>query len=211
MPDDFGAPYPPSLARLVDAFGRLPGVGKRSAERMAFHFLKVTKDEAMDFAFAIRDLKKNLRSCRRCFNLAEEELCAICSNRARDTDLLCVVEMPRDIIALEKTGVYRGVYHVLLGHLAPTEGVEPEDLKIAELLDRIAAEEPAEIILATNPTAEGDITATYLTQLLAAQPVRVTRLARGLASGTEIEFAGTANLLSALDNRQALDSPQDAP
>ncbi|MFW5856934.1 MAG: recombination mediator RecR [Planctomycetota bacterium] len=202
MPDDHSAPYPPSLAALVDAFARLPGVGRRSAERMAFHFLKCPKEEAMAFAFAVRDLKKNLRSCSRCYNLAEEDLCAVCGNPARDESLLCVVEMPRDVIAIEKTGVYRGLYHVLLGRLSPTEGVEPEDLKIDELFGRLETLPVEEVLLATNPTAEGDVTATYLAERLRERGVRVTRLARGLSTGTEIEFAGPANLQSAIENRR---------
>ncbi|MHC4887381.1 MAG: recombination mediator RecR [Planctomycetota bacterium] len=201
---DHSAPYPKSLAALVEAFARLPGVGKRSAERMAFYFLKASKDEAMDFAFAIRDLKKNLRSCERCFNLAEAELCEVCSNPARDDHLLCVVEMPRDVVAIEKTGIYRGRYHVLLGRLAPAEGIEPEDLKISELLQRVTAEGITEVILATNPTAEGDVTATYLAEELQSHGVKMSRLARGLSTGTEIEFAGSTNLQSALENRRAI-------
>ncbi|MBN1256169.1 MAG: recombination protein RecR [Planctomycetes bacterium] len=201
MPEDLNSPYPPSLSKLIDAFAKLPGVGRRSAERQAYYFLKCNKEEAMDFAFAIRDLKKNLRSCQQCFNLAEAKLCAVCSNPARDNSILCVVEMPRDVIAIEKTGAYRGLYHVLLGRLAPTDGVEPEDLKIAELFKRVKQEEVKEVILATNPTAEGDITATYLASKLRLMGVRVTRLARGLSTGTEIEFAGQANLNNALDNR----------
>ncbi len=201
MPDT-QSPYPPSLTRLVEAFSRLPGVGRQTAERLAYYFLKCSKDEAMDFAFAIRDLKKNLRSCRQCFHLAERELCDICANPARDRTQLCVVEMPRDVIALEKTGAYRGLYHVLLGHLAPAEGVGPEELKIAECLQRVRQGEVREVILATNPTAEGDVTATYLAERLQPLDVRVTRLARGLSAGTDIEFAGSANLASALQNRR---------
>lgn len=201
MADDVQTPYPPSLAKLVEAFSRLPGVGRRSAERMAFHFLKCPKEEAMDLALAIRDLRRNLRSCTRCYNIAEEELCAICSNPAREQETLCVVEMPRDVIALEKTGVYRGLYHVLLGRLAPTEGVEPEHLKIAELMQRVREGEFREVILATNPTAEGDVTATFLASELKPLDVRVTRLARGLSAGSEIEFATEASLQNALDGR----------
>jgi recombination protein RecR len=204
MPDDINSPYPKSLATLVDVFSRLPGVGKRSAERMAFYFLKCGKEEAMEFAFAIRDLKKNLRSCTVCYNLAEDELCDICANPARDDTVLCVVEMPRDVIAIEKTGVFRGLYHVLLGRLSPAEGVEPENLRIGELLDRLDGGSFEEIIIATNPTAEGDITATYIAEKVEKFDIKVTRLARGLSSGSEIEFAGTANLQSALDGRISL-------
>lgn len=202
MSNDHSSPYPRSLGALVDAFARLPGVGRRSAERMAFYFLKASKDEAMEFAFAIRDLKKNLRSCSRCFNLAEDLLCDICRNPARDEHILCVVEMPRDVVAIEKTGIFRGCYHVLLGRLAPAEGIEPEHLKIKELLSRIKEEAISEVILATNPTAEGDVTATYLAEELQPFGVTITRLARGLSTGTEIEFAGSANLKSALEGRR---------
>jgi recombination protein RecR len=199
---DSNSPYPPSLAHLIDEFAKLPGIGKRSAERMAYYFLKAGKDEAMAMAFAIRDLKKNLRSCTRCFNLAEDDLCTICSNQSRDQHTLCVVEMPRDIIALEKTGVYRGVYHVLLGRLAPTEGIEPGDIKLQELMQRIDSGDFQEIILATNPTVEGDVTATHIHDQISGHSLRVTRLARGLSSGTELEFASSANLQSALDGRR---------
>lgn len=198
---DDPAPYPKSLAKLVEVFSKLPGIGKRSAERLAFYFLKCNKEEAMDFAFAIRDLRKNLRSCSVCFNLAEDELCAICSNPARDDTLLCVVEMPRDVISIEKTGSYRGLYHVILGRIAPTEGVEPEHLKIKELVDRIQNGNFEEVILATNPTAEGDSTASYLADKIHPLGVKVTRLARGISAGTEIEFAGRSNLQSAIDGR----------
>ncbi|MFH0910082.1 MAG: recombination mediator RecR [Planctomycetota bacterium] len=202
MPDESTGPYPKSLARLVEAFLKLPGVGKQSAERLAYYFLKCGKDEAMEFAFAIRDLRKNLRSCKVCFHIAEGARCSICQNPLRDGRLLCVVEMPRDVIALEKTGAYRGLYHVLLGRLAPSEGVGPEELKIAELLERVKGGSFEEVILALNPTVEGDVTATYLAEKLNPLGVRVTRLARGLSSGTEIEFAGSANLASALQGRR---------
>ncbi|MHC4871901.1 MAG: recombination mediator RecR [Planctomycetota bacterium] len=201
---DSDSPYPKSLGTLVDAFAKLPGIGKRSAERLAFYFLKCGKEEAMDFAFAIRDLRKNLRSCSICFNLAEEDLCGICANPARDDSLLCVVEMPRDIISIEKTGAYRGLYHVILGRIAPTEGIEPEQLKIRELLTRIEEGNFEEVILATNPTAEGDITASYLADQIAPLGPKVSRLARGISAGTEIEFAGLANLQSALEGRKEL-------
>lgn len=202
MPDTDPGPYPKSLARLIEAFRQLPGVGKRSAERMAYHFLKCSRDEAMEFALAVRDLRRDMRACSRCFHISEAELCDICANPARDDALLCVVEMPRDVIAIEKTGVYRGLYHVLQGHLAPTDGVEPEHLRIAELFDRVRDGEFDEVILATNPTAEGDVTATYLAGELADTGVRVTRPARGIPLGSEIENVGQANLLSAFENRR---------
>ncbi len=201
---DIDSPYPDSLGKLVEVFARLPGVGKRSAERMAFYFLKCGKEEAMDFAFAIRDLRKNLRSCTICFNLAEGEICAICSNPARDDSQLCVVEMPRDVIAIEKTGSYRGLYHVILGRISPIEGIEPDDLKIKELFIRIENGDFEEIIIATNPTAEGDATASYLADKIHPLNIKVSRLARGISAGTEIEFAGLANLQSAFLGRSKI-------
>lgn len=194
-------PYPSSLGRLVEAFAKMPGIGKATAERMAFYCMKTSREEALDLARAIHEVKTGIRQCSRCFHISEGELCDICANPARDNGQLCVVEMPRDVIAIEKTGAFHGRYHVLLGHLAPVDGVEPEHLKIREMLKRLEDGGVAEVILATNPTAEGDVTSTFLEQEIARFGVRVTRLARGIPIGSEIETAGRGNLEAAIRNR----------
>jgi len=204
------SPYPPSVRRLIEHFARLPGIGKRSAERMAYHVLTSSREEAMDLAFAIRDVKKNIRACSRCFHVAEEDLCAICQDAGRDHGVLCVVELPRDIIALEKTGAYRGVYHVLQGHLSPADGVGPESLRIEELQARLAVGEGGdapvrEIILAMNPSTEGDATASFLGDMLKERGIRISRLARGLASGTDLESTTPSSLQFALEGRQSVE------
>lgn len=215
--------YPPSVKRLIEELGGLPGIGRRGAERLAFHILALPRAEAMRLAVAVRDVKNNLRACARCFNVAEGELCAVCANPRRDAALLCVVELPRDVIAMEKTGAYHGVYHVLQGRLAPADGVGPDRLRIAELRRRLteaaAADSPVrEVVLATNPTAEGDATAHFLAELLRGgdkdeaggwPPPRVTRLARGLSAGAELESVTPSVLHFALTGRQTID--EDAP
>ena len=202
------SPYPPSVRHLIEQFATLPGIGRRSAERMAYHVLTSSREEAMDLALAIRDVKKNIRACTRCFNVAEEELCAICADAGRDHGLVCVVALPRDSIALEKTGAFRGVYHILQGHLSPPDGIGPEELRIAELRERIRASREAgtpirELILALNPTAEGDATASLLADEFRGAGVQLTRLARGLASGTELENTTPSSLQFTLDGRQS--------
>lgn len=206
MSDSSASPYPPSVQLLIEQFSKLPGIGKRSAERMAFHVLTSSKDEAMALAFAIRDTKRNIRACERCFHVAEADLCTICADVSRDAGTICVVELPRDIIAIEKTGAYRGAYHVLQGRLAPMEGIGPESLRIQELHQRIKdaadTEHPVqEVILAMNPTTEGDATASHLAEDLAGYDLRLTRLARGLSSGTDLENAGPSSLQFALEGR----------
>lgn len=190
------------LGNLIDRLARLPGIGKKTAERLAYHLLRVPKQEALDLAEAIRQVKENLRHCRICYNLTEQEECAICRDPRRDGQLLCVVEQPRDLMALEQTGVYRGVYHVLLGRIAPLEGIGPEDLTIGPLIERVRQGQFREVIMATNPTVEGDGTALYIAQQLAAFPVRITRLARGITPGSVLEFANKEILTDALSGRQ---------
>ncbi|MFN0135446.1 MAG: recombination mediator RecR [Phycisphaerae bacterium] len=190
------------LQRLIDELRKLPGVGPRSAERIAFHILKSTSDDALGLARTIEDIKKNIRPCGRCFNLAESELCAICADGRRDAGLVFVVEQPKDLMSLEATGLVSGVYHVLMGHLSPLDGIEPKDLTIDALLDRVRGGGVREAVLATNPTLEGDATALYLTELLQAAGVAVTRLARGLAPGGQIEFANRSMLEAAIQGRR---------
>lgn len=195
-----------TLNRLVDRFSRLPGIGRRSAERMAFHLLKAAPAEAEQLAQAIRDLKTNLRICGTCGNLAESDPCPICTDPQRDHGLVLVVEQPSDLVTLEATGQYRGVYHVLMGRLSPLDGVGPGELNIASLLQRVKAGAVREVILGTHPTLEGDGTALYLGQQLAAAGVKVTRLARGLPTGANLESLSKAVLGDAIQGRQEIRS-----
>ena len=196
------AGYSQTIQRLMEEFAKLTGIGARSAERLAFHILKIPKDEAMGLARAIHDVKTKIRSCAQCFNIAEEELCAICSDPRRDKGVICVVEQPKDLLAIESTGAYQGVYHVLMGQIAPLEGVEAEDLTIDVLVKRVAAGGVREIILATNPTVSGDGTALHISSLLAVHSVKISRLARGLPSGGQIEYASKSILTDALTDRK---------
>jgi recombination protein RecR len=190
------------LPRLIEELRRLPGVGPRSAERIAFHLLKAERAEALALADAIRDIKERIRPCSRCYNLADGELCAICADARRDAGVIFVVEQPKDLLSLESTGLVQGVYHVLMGHIAPLDGVEPSDLTIAALVERCRGGQVREVVLATNPTVEGDATALYITDALSALNVRVTRLARGLPPGAHIEYANRAMLEEALRGRR---------
>lgn len=191
-----------SITNLIEELAKLPGIGKKSAERLAYHLLRVSSAEALALADAIRAVKENVHYCRVCYNLAEQELCSICSDSRRDQHLLCVVEQVRDLVALEQTGTYRGMYHVLLGRIAPLEGVGPDQLTIGPLIERVRKGSFQEVILATNPTVEGDGTALYISNLLADFSVRVTRLARGITSGSVLEFANKEVLTDALTGRQ---------
>jgi recombination protein RecR len=196
------AAYPEALQRLIDELGKLPGVGTRTAERLAFYILKCDDREAMQLAVAIRDAKKGLLKCRECFNVTEGETCRICADASRDHGIVMVVEHPKDLAAFERIGRFRGVYHVLLGRLSPHDGSGPEHTSAAGLAARVKAGGVREVILATNPDAEGDATALLLERMLAPLGVPVSRLARGLATGGAIEFAGTEMLSDALENRR---------
>lgn len=228
------AGYSQTIERLMAELGKLPGIGARTAERLAFHLLKAPDAEALALAEAIHDVKTKIRPCSRCFNLAEDELCAICSDARRDTTVIAVVEQPKDLLSLESTGAFRGLYHVLMGHIAPLEGTEAEDLTIDALVARVrqtATAEPGtgnsgessaieqtvspnsavsavrperitEVILATNPTVAGDATALYITSLLEPLGVKITRLARGLPAGGQIEYANKSILTDAINERR---------
>jgi len=198
------AGYGAALDRLTTTLGRLPGIGAKSAERLAHHLLKCPVDEALDLAEAIRAAKEQVRHCERCYHLTEVEqpLCAICRDERRDASLVCVVEQSRDLLAVEKSGSYPGVYHVLLGRLAPLQGMGPDQLTIAALEARVREGGVREIIMATNPNLEGDGTALFIAQRLQEEPVQITRLARGLASGSTLEFASRDMLADALTGRQ---------
>jgi recombination protein RecR len=187
---------------MIDEFAKLPGIGRKSAERLAYHVLRIHKTEALALADAIRNVRENVHYCRTCFNLAESEQCAICLDPQRDPGLLCIVEQPRDLMALEQSGVYRGRYHVLLGRIAPLDGIGPEQLTIGSLVDRVARGGIREIIMATNPTVEGDGTALFISNLLAEYPVTTTRLARGITTGSILEHTNKEILADALVSRQ---------
>jgi len=198
--------YTASLRRLIDELGRLPGIGPKSAQRMAFHLLKVPDEDARRLAEAIIEVKEKTALCPICLNIADTgELCPICSNSQRDTSILCVVEDPRDIVAVERTSQFKGRYHVLHGALNPLEGIGPEQLKVAELLVRLEPEGVAEVILCTNPNLEGEATALYLARLLGPLGLRVTRIASGLPVGGDLEYADELTLGRALEGRRALE------
>lgn len=193
---------PPSLSRLKLEFGKLPGIGPRSAERLAFHILKSDKASALALAGAIRDVKEQVRHCRVCYNLTEADPCPVCSDPRRDAGQIFVVEQPKDVLLLEATGLIRGVYHVLLGHIAPLDGIEPGDLTIDVLVERVKAGGISEVVIATNPTMEGEGTALHIRSLLSPTGVRVTQLARGLPSGSQLEYASRAVLQDAIEGRR---------
>ncbi|MGB0717405.1 MAG: recombination mediator RecR [Phycisphaerae bacterium] len=190
-----------SLARLKEQFQKLPGIGARSAERLAFHILRERREYAEALSQAILDVKDKVINCSRCFNLTETDPCDICRDTSREQGELWVVEEPKDIVSLESTGLVHGVYHVLLGHISPLEGIEPEDLTIEQLVKRVQDEEIREVVLALNPTVDGDGTALYLQDRLKPLDVTVSRPARGLAVGSQIEYASTGMLEAAIKGR----------
>jgi recombination protein RecR len=198
---------PAPIQDLIDAFSRLPGVGPKTASRLTFYLLRSPENLSVDLAEALLVLKSGTGACQRCFNITEAERveCEICTNPERDQGLLCVVEESLDVLALERTGGYHGRYHVLQGALSPIEGIGPEDLKIRELIGRLHSEQIREVILATNPSMEGDATAMYLRQQLVPLDVHITRLARGLPMGGDLEYADQNTLLRALAGRQEMD------
>ncbi len=191
---------------MVDELGRLPGIGPKSAQRIAFYLLKAAPEDAKRLAQAVVEAKERVSWCRRCFNFAEGELCVYCRDERRDSTVLCVVEEPRDIVAVERTQEYRGRYHVLLGAISPIEGVGPEQLKIKELLARVNDEDVQEVILATNPNIEGEATAMYLARLLKPLGLRVTRIASGLPVGGDLEYADEVTLGRALEGRREVEA-----
>ena len=192
-----------AIARLVQELSKLPGIGPKTAERLTHHLLAADRGEVLALADALRRIKENIRKCRQCFNLTEGDLCELCADPRRDASVICVVEQPKDLAALERAGSYRGLYHVLGGRLAPLEGVGPEQLTAEALLQRVLRGEVREVIMATNPTLEGDGTALFVSNLLAGTGVRITRLARGLPSGSVLEFANNQMLADALEGRRA--------
>lgn len=200
--------FGPAVQKLIDELSKLPGVGPKTAQRLTFHLLKLPPEEALPLAQALIEVKEVVRFCRRCFNLTEEELCDICRDTRRDVTTICVVEEPGDILSIERTHEYRGLYHVLGGALSPLDGIGPQKLHLTELTDRVRAEETREVIVATNPTMAGEATALYIAEelrpLVAAGTLRITRPAAGLPMGGDLEYADEVTLGRALTGRREL-------
>lgn len=202
MPGVYAGP----VQALIDELGRLPGIGPKSAQRIAFHLLKVSGEEAHRLARAISDAKAKVQFCKRCCNVTDAELCGICTDARRDQHVICVVEEPRDVVAIEKTGEFRGLYHVLHGAMSPIDGIGVEQLRVRELLARLQTEPVTEVILSTNPNVEGETTALYLARLLKGTGITVTRLASGLPVGGDLEYADELTLGRALAGRRSVDA-----
>ena len=194
--------FPDSILRLIDRFSKFPGIGKKTAQRMAFHVLKDSKENALSLAEAVSDVKSNIAACSLCGGITEQDPCTICDDPKRDNKLICVVEVPADIYAFERTSGFNGVYHVLGGVLSPLDGVGPDELNIDSLVDR--ADSGNEIVLALNPSIEGDTTCLYINKLLDESDVKITRLARGIPVGGELEYTDDATLLRAMEGRTSL-------
>lgn len=193
-----------SVTHMIEQLSRLPGIGRKSAERLAYHLLRVPESEAFALSDSIRTVRENVRYCDICFNLAESEMCNICRDPGRDQKTICVVQQPRDLMAIEQAGTYRGLYHVLLGRIAPLENIGPDQLTIDSLVGRVAEGDFTEVIMATNPTVEGDGTALHISNLLAEYDVAMTRLARGITTGSILEYTNKEILADAMSGRQPL-------
>lgn len=196
--------YSPSIEKLIEAFEKLPSIGHKTAARLAFHMLNSSEEEINNFVNAITNAKKNLKYCSKCFNISDTDPCIICSNPKRDESIICVVEDVRDIIAMERTHEFNGVYHVLHGSISPMKGVGPDDIKVKELLARLTDGKVKEIILATNPRVEGEATAMYLSKLIKPLGIKVTRIARGIPVGGDLEYTDEITLMQALEGRREL-------
>lgn len=197
--------YTPAVQTLIDELGKLPGVGPKSAQRIAFHLVKLSEEDAMRLSTAIREAKEKVRFCEKCFNMSDELICEICSDSRRDPSLVCVVEEPRDIVAVERTQEYKGFYHVLQGAINPIDGIGPEQLRVKELLTRLQENPISEVILCTNPNIEGEATAMYLARLLEPLGLSITRIASGLPVGGDLEYADELTLGRALEGRRAVE------
>lgn len=193
--------YPASLKQLIDNLSRLPGIGRKSAERLALHILNASPREAELLASSIAEVKRRVRLCRRCFSLSEEAHCAVCTNMSRDQSRICVVEKPADMAAIEASGGYGGIYHVLQGALSPMDDIGPDDLRIAELLRRVESEKPVEVVLATGTNVEGESTAAFIAEKLCRLPVRVTRIASGVPMGGDLKYVDQVTLKRAMETR----------
>jgi len=196
--------FPAALENLIDGFASLPGIGRKSAQRLAFHVLALPEGEAEAFANAVLEAKRSVHTCPVCQNLTDGELCSVCASPARDRSVVCVVSEPRDVLSIERSREYRGLYHVLHGALSPMNHVGPDDLRIRELLERVAQGEIKEVIMATNPDTEGDATAMYISRLLRPFEIAVTRLGYGMPVGSNLEYADDATLLRALEGRRPM-------
>lgn len=197
--------YSISIQDLIDNLAKLPGIGGKTAERLAFHIIKENNKEVQQLLNSIVNAKKNLKKCTKCFNISDDEICPICSNKERNHKLICVVEDVKDIISMEKTGEYKGVYHVLEGVLSPMNGVSPEDLRIKELIIRVTEEKAEEVIIATNPKVEGETTASYIAKILKPYKVKVTRIAHGIPIGGDLEFVDEVTLAKAIEGRREME------
>lgn len=193
--------YAGPIARLINEFSKLPGIGKRTAERLAYYIIETDKEEAYKLSAAINETKEKIKFCSKCYNLSENELCEICSDKRRDTTTICVIERPKDIISIERTKEFKGVYHVLHGHISPMDGIGPDDIKLRELIKRARDEEINEIIVATNPTVEGEATSMYISKLLKFSDIKVTRLAHGIPIGGNLEYTDEMTLSKAFEGR----------
>ncbi|MFB9330668.1 MULTISPECIES: recombination mediator RecR [Paenibacillus] len=196
--------YPEPIAKLIDAFSRLPGIGPKTAGRLAFHVLRMKEDDVIDFAKALVSVKRNLHYCSVCCNITDTDPCRICQDKTRDDSVICVVQESKDLVAMERTKEFEGQYHVLQGAISPMEGVGPDDIRIAELLKRLSDERVQELILATNPNIEGEATAMYLSRLVKPFGLKVTRIAHGLPVGGDLEYADEVTLSKALEGRREL-------
>lgn len=196
--------YPEPIARLIDSFSKLPGIGPKTASRLAFHVLRMKEEDVINFAKALVDVKRNLTYCSICCNITDTDPCRVCSDQTRDRSMICVVQEAKDVIAMERTKEFHGMYHVLHGAISPMEGIGPDDIKVAELLKRLADDEVQELILATNPNIEGEATAMYLSRLVKPFHLKVTRIAHGLPVGGDLEYADEVTLTKALEGRREL-------
>lgn len=197
---------PAPVTRLIEAFAQLPGIGPKTASRLTFYLLRRPAEQSHALADALRDMAENTRFCSTCFNITEQSPCSVCSDETRDRSMLCVVEEPLDVVAIDRTGDYRGLYHVLHGAISPVDGIGPDELRIRELMARLDHEDIQEVLLATNPNLEGEATAMYLARLLQQSGIQVTRLARGLPVGGDLEYADSDTLGRALKGRQPMES-----
>lgn len=196
--------YPEPIAKLIDAFSHLPGIGPKTASRLAFYVLRMQESDVMDFAKALVSVKRNLQYCSICCNITDSDPCRICQDKSRDRSAICVVQEPKDLIAMERTKEFQGMYHVLHGAISPVEGIGPDDIRIGELLNRLADETVQELIVATNPNIEGEATAMYLSRLVKPFGIKVTRIAHGLPVGGDLEYADEVTLSKALEGRREL-------
>jgi recombination protein RecR len=196
--------YPEPLAKLIDAFSRLPGIGPKTAGRLAFHVLRMKEEDVIDFAKALVNVKRNLHYCSVCCNITDTDPCRICQDKSRDGSIICVVQEPKDLVAMERTREFQGYYHVLHGAISPMEGIGPDEIRIADLLKRLSDERVQELILATNPNIEGEATAMYLSRLVRPFGLKVTRIAHGLPVGGDLEYADEVTLTKALEGRREL-------